>query len=113
MMKSFLAYGTTIAVTIATFTVLANSSGNDDNYAKETNDYHETQITKKNKTVLSLQQAIDIVLTQRGGQVMEAERKRKGGKTLYEIKGFDTHGKRYRVYLNAENGQTLKHDGND
>ncbi len=105
MLKSIFTYGTTLALTIATFTVLAQS-GNSGSYEEESKQ-------TSTATGISLQQAVNQVLAEKGGHIMEAEREREDGQTLFEIKGVDAEGARYKVYLNAANGEILQSHGDD
>lgn len=109
MMKSILTYGATVTLTIVTFTSLALADKTSTDYRDE-----EKKITfTEEKTSMSLQQAIDLVLKKKGGQISKAEREREDGRDLYEIKGIDANGTHYKVYLNAANGQTLESHDDD
>lgn len=107
-MKTLITYGATIAVTVATFTALAQSTDLTKSHEYESSD-DSHRITKElGNTELTLQQAVDTVVAQRGGQVFEVERENEDGRRVYEIKGVDAKGKRYEVYLDVVNGQTIK-----
>ncbi len=106
MIKSILTYSSTVIITLATFTALAQPQ-TDTRSNNALDAYAETTDNDKDFT---LQQAVDAALTQKGGHIIEAELEREDGNYLYEIKGIDANGKSYKVYLNAATGQTVKSD---
>lgn len=109
-MKSILTYGATLAVTIATFAVLAQSGVRGTKGDSQKKEYAIADIHTNGSVNFTLQQAINEVFAQRGGQITKAERETEDGKSVYEIKGIDGEGKRYKVYLNVANGQTVSND---
>ena len=98
----------TIAVTITAYTALAQSTDFTESHKYKDSDDDSRYMEELSNTGLTLQQAVDAVLAQKGGQVLKVEKENEDGRRVYEIKGIDVKGKRYEVYLDAANGQTIK-----
>lgn len=108
MFKSILTYGTTVTLTLVTVAALAQSGQAE--YADRSARYPASAIDANagdNAGTMSLQQAANTVLAEKGGHITEVEQERKKGKLMFEIKGIDDQGQRYKLYLNAENGEVL------
>ena len=108
MFKTILTYGTTVTLTLVTVAALAQSGQAE--YADRSARYPASAIdanTGDNTGTISLQQAANTVLAEKGGHITEVEQERKKGKLMFEIKGIDDQGQRYKLYLNAENGEVL------
>ena len=113
MKKSILTYATTLAVTAATFAVLAQSELTEKQVRQTDAEYEIAGEDKIGSSGMTLQKAIEAVLAQRGGQILKAEREHEDGKALYEIKGVDANGKRYKIYLDTAGGQFFDKDDDD
>jgi uncharacterized membrane protein YkoI len=113
MNKSILKYGLTIAVTIVTFTALAQSASEQKNEHHLQSDQPDTYGVGSDAGNLTLQQVTDQILAQHGGKIIKAELERDDGQSLYEIKGVDADGSRYKVYVNAATGQTVNQEDDD
>ncbi|MEC8813712.1 MAG: PepSY domain-containing protein [Pseudomonadota bacterium] len=112
MFKTILTYGTTVTLTLVTVAALAQSGQAE--YADRSARYPASAIdanagdnTGDNAGTISLQQAANTVLAEKGGHITEVEQERKKGRLMFEIKGIDDQGQRYKLYLNAENGEVL------
>jgi uncharacterized membrane protein YkoI len=111
-MKNEIAGILTLSITGAIFTGLVQATPSEEQTpGKHTMERHTNyEYTPENGKQLSLQEAIALAQTQRGGEVREAEMEYKRGRKVFEVEGVDGEGRRYEMYLDASDGTVIKQE---
>lgn len=116
-MNKIFAYTLTVATTAASFLLLMNTSNAEED-RRQVVMQPSFQTAPANPDAapsagLSMQQIADNLVAQYGGEVLEIEREHENGRAMFEVKGVDAQGRYYKLYLDAQTGQTMLGDDDD